>query len=230
MKLLTNPAVLQMVGLFVLIAAVLVIALLLIRGMRKEIAAEGTVSATPRTEAPDFAAATYQGVIAQLKQREQQLLAQMAAEAKRVEAMEQLKATVLDNISTGVLMFGPNLLVQQANPAARRLLGYASPMNMHMKEVFCGMRMVELPSSNGALGGISQALRDVFTNGAEYRDVPATYATPQGEARQFRLALLPVVDAERRISSALCLIGPPDTAFTLSFPPSEADRNILEAE
>ena len=127
-------------------------------------------------------------------------------------------------------MFSPNLLVQQANAAARKLLGYASPLNMHVKEVFSGMRTVELPSTNGALGGISQALRDVFSNASEYRDVPATYRTPQGEARQFRLILLPVQDEKQQVSSALCLIGPPDTAFTLSFPASEADRNRFEAE
>lgn len=231
MRVLTNPAFLQMIALFLMIAAVLVIAMIMIRNMRKGITSElAAVSAKTRTEAPDFAAATYQGVIAGLKQREQQLLGRLSAETKRAESVEQFKTTVLDNISTGVMMFSSNLLVQQANSAARKLLGYASPLNMHVKEVFNGLRAVELPSSNGALGGISQALRDVFTTGSEYRDVPATYCTPQGEARQFRLILLPVQDETQQISMVLCLIGPPDTAFTLSFPGSEAGKNSMEAE
>lgn len=231
MKLMANPAFLQMFGLLLLIAAVLVIGVLVIRNMRKEIGSDlAAISAKPRTEAPDFAAATYQGVIANLKQREQQLLGQLAAESKRADSIEQFKSTILENISSGVLMFSSNLLVQQANAAARKLLGYAAPMNMHVREVFNGMRTVELPSSNGALGGISQALRDVFSTGSEYRDVPATYITPQGEARQFRLVLIPVTDEKQQVSAALCLIGPPDTAFTLSFPAPDVDKNEFEPE
>jgi PAS domain-containing protein len=231
MKLFANPTFLQLAGLFLIIIGFLIFAFLIIRSMRKDITSESkSLSASPRTESLEFATATYQGVITSLKQREQQLLGQLAAEARRVEAVEGLKATLLDNISTGVITFSSNLLVQQANPAARKLLGYASPINMHVKELFSGMHTVELPSSNGALGGISQALRDVFANGAQYRDVPATYSTPQGEGRQFRLILLPVVENGQQVSAALCLLSPPDTAFTLSFPESEADRNILGAE
>jgi len=129
-----------------------------------------------------------------------------------------------------VMMFSSNLLVQQANAAARALLGYASPLNMHVKEVFCGLQTVELPSSNGALGGIAQAVRDVFVKGAEYRGVPASYSTPSGESRALRLALLPVISSGQQVTSALCLIESCSTAFTLSFPPAEADKKEGEPE
>ena len=97
MRLLANPTLLQMFALFLLIAATMVIVLVLIRGMRKGITSEiAAVSAKPRTEAPDFAAATYQGVIAGLKQREQELVGQLFAETKRAESVESFKSTVLE--------------------------------------------------------------------------------------------------------------------------------------
>lgn len=231
MKLLANPTVVQMFALFLVVGAMLVFGLLVIRAIRKDLLADGKfVNAAPRVETTQFALATYQGVIAGLKDRERQLQSLLIAEKGRATAIKASASVVLENIPTGVVTISSNLLIQQANLAARNLLGYASPLNMHVRELFRGLQTVELPSSNGALGGISQALRDVFTNGAEYRGVLATYSAPSGEAREFRLILLPLVDTANRISSALCLIGPSDTAFTLSFPLAEADRNASEEE
>jgi hypothetical protein len=121
------------------------------------------------------------------------------------------------------------LLVQQANAAARSLLGYASPVQMHVKEVFRGLETVELPSTNGAVGGIGQALREVFAKRVEYRGIPARYTTPAGDGREFQLSILPIGNADQ-VTSALCLVDAARTAFTLSFPPSEARHAAPEAE
>ncbi len=231
MKALANPVLIQLFGLGLVVVSVIVFGLLLLHKMRKNMLAEmAPIADKPRTDAPNFALATYQGVIAGLKEKEKQLQAQLSGEAHRIGMIERINSTVLDNISTGVMMFSSNLLVQQANPAARALLGYASPLNMHVKEVFCGLQTVELPSSNGALGGIAQAIRDVFVKGAEYRGVPATYSTPSGDTRELKLALLPVSASGQQVTSALCLIESSSTAFTLSFPPAEADKKEHEPE
>ena len=231
MRAFANPVVLQLVGLGIIVLSVIVFAVVLVYKMRKNMMAEmAPIVDKPRTDAPSFALATYQGVIAALKEKEKQLQAQLAGEAKRIGMLETISSAVLENISTGVMMFSTNLLVQQANPAARALLGYASPLNMHVKEVFCGLQTVELPSSNGALGGIAQAIRDVFAKGAEYRGIPASYSTPAGDTRKLKLALLPVISSGQQVTSALCFIEPSGTAFTLSFPAEEADKKEHEAE
>jgi PAS domain-containing protein len=230
MKLLGNPVVLQMVGVSLLIGAMLVIGFLVVHGMRKNMMKEmSPITENPRSDAPSFALAAYQGVIANLKEREVVLKSQLASEAARTGVLETVSNTVLENISTGVLIFSPNLMVQQANAAARSLLGYASPLNMHVKEVFRGLQTVELPSANGALGGIGQAIRDVFAKGVEYRGVPATYSTPSGDAREFQIALMPL-GAGQQVTAALCLINTLDTAFTLSFLPLEAGKKAAEPE
>jgi PAS domain-containing protein len=199
--------------------------------MRKNMMQElAPITEKARTDAPNFPLATYQGVIANLKEREKDLRLQLATQSSNLGKLENLSNTVLENIPTGVLMFSPNLLVQQANAAGRALLGYASPLNMHVKEVFRGLQTVELPSSNGALGGIGQAIRDVFVKAAEYRAVPASYSTPAGELRAFRISLLPLSGTGPQVIGALCLIESSDTAFTLSFPPAEAGKKAGHPE
>ncbi len=231
MKALANPVMIQLFGLGLVVVSVVVFGLLLVHKMRKNMLAEmAPIADKPRADAPNFALATYQGVIAGLKEKEKQLQAQIASGAMRIGVLETMSNAVLENIATGVMTFSSNLLVQQANPAARSLLGYASPLNMHVKEVFRGLQTVELPSSNGALGGIGQAIRDVFAKGAEYRGVPASYTTPSGDTRELRLALLPVITSGQQVTSALCLIECAGTAFTLSFPPMEADKKEHEPE
>jgi PAS domain-containing protein len=155
---------------------------------------------------------------------------QLSAESRRAAALENVSGMVLENIGTGVMMFSSNLLVERANPAARKILGYASPLKMNVSEVFRGLQTVELPSPNGASGGITQAIRDVFTNGAEYREVPARYSTPSGDSYHLRLALLPIRESGQQVTATLCLLGTADAAFTLSLPAAEAGRNKSEAE
>jgi hypothetical protein len=231
MKLLGNPVILQLVGLSLLIGMTVVFGFLLLRGLRKKMMQERSpITEKTQSDAPNFALATYQGVIANLKEREQELKSRLKSEAARMGSLETVSNMVLENIPTGVLIFSPNLLVQQANAAARSLLGYASPLNMHVKEVFRGLQTVELPSTNGALGGIGQAIRDVFAKGAEYRGVPASYSTPSGESREFQIAVLPIGSAAEQVTAALCFINASDTAFTLSFPPSEAGKKAGEPE
>lgn len=225
MKVLTNPATMQVAGLLLLVGGLLVITAVLVRSLRREMVGGNTMQvSSPRAETSTFATAAYQGVIGELKEREKALRSQLGEQTHRFAALEALHQTMLEHVGTGVIAFGPNLLVQQANTSSRKLLGYASPMNMHVKEVFRGLERVELPSSNGALGGISQAIRDVFASGAEYRGIPAFLKTPSGESRQLQISLLPIRNAAQQVTTAFCLLDPADTTFTLSFPVAEADR------
>jgi PAS domain-containing protein len=224
-----NPAVAQALGLMFLVGGLLFVGGALIRGMRKQfVGAEGIVSPTPRVDTTSFATAAYQGVIGDLKQREKQLQAQLSEESRRYKELDSLHKIVLESIGTGVLTFTPNLVVVGANPAAKRLLGYASPFNLQARELFTGLEQVELPSSNGALGGITQALKDVFTSGAEYRGIPATLRTPAGDCRELKLALLPIRDAARHVMAVACFMEVSTAEVTLSVPESDQTRTQAE--
>ena len=208
MKFVPNPMVMQAAGLLFLICGIVVIGAFALKTARRDLVSDGkSLSTAPRADANNFALATCQSVISGLKQDIQQLQSTIVAEKSRAAVAEASTNLLLENIETGVLVIGQNLLVQGANPAARRLLGYQSPLNMHTKELFRGLRTVELPSTNGALTGISQAIRDVIANQAEYRGVPASYATPSGEQRTFQLTLLPAPSQASETKLAMCLIA-----------------------
>jgi hypothetical protein len=227
---LLHPAMVQMIGLFVGICAVTVLAFFAIRTLRRDLVGGEEVQSPVRTDTASFALAACQSVIAGLKSREQELLTCVAHEKGRFTALEVSSNLILENIETGVMTISPNLLVQQANRAARILLGFASPLNMHVKDVFRGLQTVELPSTNGALTGISQAIRDVVSRGAQYHDVTANYCTPGGDKRQFRLELLPTPEAANSARGALCFIvmagpAPPLSAIQCATGPGSAQAD-----
>lgn len=207
MKWLASPEGFQALGALLLAMGIVGFGILVVWKLRKDTA--GAISTTPvRTaaESAAFASAAFQGVIADLKERERALQSQISEEARQMALFLTMHRAVLENIGTGVLQISSGLLVQQANPAARKLLGYASPLGMHVRDVFRGLQNIDLPSDDGALGGIAQAVREVSASGSEYRNVSASYCAPSGEERALRFALLPILDPAQRVTSVLCLV------------------------
>src|SRR3954469_21177707 len=97
---------LKFVGLGAIIAATVVFGFLFVRGMRKNMMQEmAPISEKPRADGPNFPLATYQGVIANLKEREKELKSQLATQSNNLGQLETLNNMVLENIPTGVLMF-----------------------------------------------------------------------------------------------------------------------------
>ena len=77
-------------------------------------------------------------VIQQLKQQKHELQVQSQAEQHRARTSETLNQAVLSNLSCGVLVFGTNGLVKTSNPAAKTILGFASPTGMSAEDIFRG--------------------------------------------------------------------------------------------
>ena len=82
----------------------------------------------------------YNTVIQQLKQQKHELQLQNLTEQRRARTTENFSQTVLSNLPSGVLVFGHNGLVKQANPAAKEILGFRSLSGMSPQDVFrkCG--------------------------------------------------------------------------------------------
>ena len=78
----------------------------------------------------------YHAVIQQLKQQKHELAAQQLSERRKAKASDTLSSTILSNLSCGVLFFNASGLVRQANAAARKLLGFASPVGLHVADLF----------------------------------------------------------------------------------------------
>ncbi len=206
MSLLTNPLVLRMALVFILAAMAFILGVWLMRKMRHDLTAEYR-SASPRAETPQFTFAAYEAVIRQLKDQEQELQKLRRAESERATASENVSAAVLSNLTSGVLLFNPSGLVQQANPAARELLGYASISGMHARDVFRGARNLRVDTGELVPDSFAHAIESCLRAGSVFRRIETDYVTPAGAARVLGITVSPVAGAAGEKLGAACLIA-----------------------
>jgi PAS domain-containing protein len=155
----------------------------------------------------------YNTVIQQLKQQKQELQLQTLAEQRRARTTENFSQAVLSNLSSGVLVFGSNGLVKQANPAAKDILGFHSPSGMSAEDIFRSAPICSPESSavySDGLGDSSARLAEevhaVLREGSKCRQLQADYTTPNGENRRIAVTISPVPAVDGTLLGAACLI------------------------
>ena len=134
----------------------------------------------------------FQAVIQQLKQQKHELATQQLSDRRKAKASDSLSSTVLANLSSGVLFVNTAGLVRQANPAARSLLGFASPVGLHLSELF---RMASVRPQEGMATrtNIEQALGPAFSGKSAVRGLLFNYVTRNEESRVLEVAASPVM-------------------------------------
>ena len=164
--------------------------------MRQRITEERVAEPGRRTsaEGAGFTLAAYQGVIQRLKEQEKELDRLHKSERDRAQASENVSAAVLSNLPSGVLLFNPAGLVQQANDAAKAILGYASPFGLHARDLFRGVARVRMASgeAESSLEALLDAVEQALRKGSAFRRLEADYQTPAGERRVLGITLSPV--------------------------------------
>lgn len=203
MNLLTNPIALKM-GL-VLFAAVFsfVMAVLIMRRMRRSLSEDAAPVQGPAS-IEQLPLRTYHAVIQQLKQQKHELLAQQQADQRRARTSENVSAAILSNLSSGVVFFGPNGLVRQANQAAKTILGIASPLGMDAAALFRGASLVDPPE--GLPNSVAEAIHQVIQGGPTLKRAEGYYLTPAGDPRVLDLNVSQVRAADAALLGAACLI------------------------
>jgi PAS domain-containing protein len=192
-SLLFNPVVLRLGALLVVGIAAFVLGAIVIRRMRKSLVDESDSLAQSPLASEGLPVHSYHAVIQQLKQQKHELTAQQQSDRRKAKASDTLSATVLANLSCGVLFFNTSGLVRQANAAARKLLGYASPVGMRTNELF---HSATLPPKEGGLGGaagLEQALAPALRGETVVRGLVLEFFTPAGERRVLELTVSPVL-------------------------------------
>jgi nitrogen fixation/metabolism regulation signal transduction histidine kinase len=192
------------------------------RRMRETIAAEAEFDAVaPKLD--NLPLHLYHTVIQQLKQQKQELQVQNQAEQHRARTTETFSQAVLSNLSSGVLVFGENGLVKQANPAAKQILGFSSPSGMSAQDIFrtaASSTEGATPYADGldadalnsdALGGfqglVSDEVNAVLREGSKCRQIEADYATPAGEKLRIAVTVSPVPAVDGGLLGVACLIS-----------------------
>lgn len=176
----------------------------LIRHLRKELV--GARETAPRADSAAFATLAYSAVIKQLKEKEAELQRLKQSATERASASENISAAVLNHLASGVVLFNTSGIVQQANPAAKALLGFGSAAGLHARDLFRGASAVRSESPEGPPASLAVAVDSCIKENRVFRRLETDYATPAGEARVLGITVSPVAGNAGERLGAACLI------------------------
>lgn len=207
---LVNPLFVRMAAVFVLTATAFVMGLVVVRVLRRRLVEESAIGDDLGPENSD-ASYPYTAVIQQLKQQKFALENEQQAQRRRAKTSEQISATLIANLPCGVLFVGTNGLVKQANTAAKRILGFASPLGMSVAEVF---RAAEAnPGAETAAGSVAELFKNALQSKAPAAPFETSYETPNGDERALDMTLVPMsVAAGEMVGVAAVISDKSETA------------------
>jgi PAS domain-containing protein len=186
-KLLTNPLFIRSAVVLLGSVAAFVTGAIAMRMLRRGILDDGDISNAPGSE-QSLPLQAY-AVIQQLKQQKFALQNEQQVQRRRTKTSEHITAAMIANLPVGMLFVAPNGLVRQANAAARRILGFASPMGMRVAEIFHQTKAF-------SESGDEMQVAEVFDNalrGKPHSDVlECWYLTPGAEQHALKVTLIPV--------------------------------------
>jgi PAS domain-containing protein len=192
-----NPMALRMGMLLFVAMAAFALALFVIRRLRKNLAQESESLHHAPLAAEGLPVHAYHAVIQQLKQQKHELTTQQLSERRKARASDTLSSTVLSNLPCGVLFLNTSGLVRQSNAAARKLLGFASPVGLHAADLF---RTATLrPEQNGSAPAsasaatVEQALAPALAGKSAVRGLALNYFSRDGENHVLELTASPVL-------------------------------------
>ncbi len=203
MSLLSNPIALRMILVLFAAAFSFGMAVVIMRRVRKSLTEDAVSEPTPLS-LDQLPLHTYHAVIQQLKQQKHELFAQQQAEVRRARTSESVSAAILSNLSSGVVFFGPNGLVRQANQAAKTILGIGSMAGMDAAALFRGASLVNPPSGRPA--SVADAVHKVIQGADALKRVEGYYLTPAGDPRVLELNVTQVRASDASLLGAACLI------------------------
>jgi nitrogen-specific signal transduction histidine kinase len=187
-KQLLNPILLRL-GLLLLIAiAAFVVGAIAIRRTRRSMISNTDSLSQAPLSVEGLPVHSYHAVIQQLKQQKHELTAIQQADRRKAKASDALSATVLANLSCGVLFFNSSGLVRQANSAARQLLGFASPVGMRANELFRSATL-----HGGSATTVEEAIKPAVQGETVVRGLVLNYVGPDDISRVLDLTVSPVL-------------------------------------
>jgi PAS domain S-box-containing protein len=204
LRLLTNPIVWRMVLVLCAGGFAFIFGLLVTRRMRRSLTETG-ISPDHPTSPKSFPLHTYHAVIQQLKQQKHELMSLQQVERRRAKTSENISAAVLSNLSCGVLFFTPNGLIRQANFAAKRILGFASPTGMNTADIFRDAAVIS--PTRGSRISLARAVDVSLREKTTYQRLQAEYQTPNGEERVLELVVSSVYAPSGDALGTTCLIN-----------------------
>ena len=168
--------------------AAFVVGAIAIRRMRKSMVSDTESFSQSPLSSEGLPVHSYHAVIQQLKQQKHELTALQQADRRKAKASDTLSATVLANLSCGVLFLNSSGLVRQANSTARQILGFASPVGMRPNELFHTATL-----KNDKHGSFEEAIAPAVQGKSVVRGLVLDYTSPDGSSRVLDLTVSPVL-------------------------------------
>lgn len=208
-KSLHNPMAVKMLFVAAAVVFLFVLTVALMRGLRRKLMEEVESSSKGSSTEQALAFGAYQGVIAQLREKEKALQKRREEEQRQQAVAESIQEAILTNLSTGVLFFDRQGLVRQANRAARLLLGYQSPLSLHVRDIFRGITRIYWPQEGDEAASSTpfvQAIQQLLRDSATFPRTKIDYLTPAGQRRVLSVTAASVLAKDGSLLGATCLI------------------------
>ncbi len=204
MKFIANPILWRMAVGLIASAFAFIVGAALIRRMRRSILQESSL--VPETgDAENVPMHAYHAVIQELKQQKHELQSSQQLERLRAKVTGNINAALLANLPIGVIFFGPNGLVRQANAAAKRILGFNSLVGMSAAEIFRDAGV--LPQAARERKSLAEAVRGRLREDNPANNLEAFYMTPAGHERMLEITMAALhASSEQESLGAACLI------------------------
>jgi PAS domain S-box-containing protein len=209
----TNPIFVRPMILMVCSAFAFLLGVIFIRLLKQKIQDEADLAPTTGASPDALPMHLYNTVIQQLKQQKHELDVQSKAEQNRARITETFSQAVLSNLSSGVLVFGPNGLIKTSNPAAKQILGFASATGMSAKDIFRGAVVSSVVAYGNDEEGenepvrLSDEVEAVLREGSGRRQVEAEYQTPAGVKRFVAVTVSPVPAEDGNLLGVACVVN-----------------------
>lgn len=158
---------------------------------------QGSRRLSPSDESQSASWPTPPGVlvemVSRLKRQDQELDTLRREARRRDQDSLRISRNLLSHLPSGVIFFDRQAIVQQANPAARAALGFASPQGLRAAELF---RSAEVREADGSvLGQAAMLVQQALATGQALQRKELDYQTPAGEQRRLGLTFSPVAAA-----------------------------------
>ncbi|MGH9708923.1 MAG: two-component system sensor histidine kinase NtrB [Candidatus Acidiferrales bacterium] len=197
---------------FALIFAVMIGAFILIRRSLREdrrSSRESADSFRVNSENPSaFMTASMQGVIARLREQEQELARLHQVEKERAQETERLSEAVTRNMPAGLLLVNATGTISSANPAAEKNLDIRGLQYRRYTEIL------------GEGSTLAQMLAACLRDGQTFLRGEVPHTTPSGELRHLGVTISPIYRSVRntlvqgpaaapmqKVAGALCLMS-----------------------
>jgi nitrogen fixation/metabolism regulation signal transduction histidine kinase len=206
-RILANPVLVRMA--FLLFCAILAFGfgLIAIRRLRKNLTEEPDSLTHVPMATEGLPVHAYHAVIQQLKQQKHELAAQQLSERRKAKASDTLSSAVLANLSSGVLFFNTSGLLRQANTAARKILGFASPVGLSVADVFRTATLRPTAGEPTKVSSLEEAIAPAISGTTGVRGLVFNYVTRDGESKVLEVTASPVMAEDASLMGTTLVVN-----------------------